>query len=90
MKPKKEAFEERIHDVIAQDITLDSENERQLIKTIKSEGEVVLSWQSQDVMKLNFRMLCKSVLVDFYRLQTLLEEGMGEEVFSDLFRSLTM
>ena len=84
MKPKKEAFEQRIREVLDQDIALDSDFERNLVKMIKSEGEVGHSWQSQDVMKVNFRMQCKSALVDYYRLQTMVEEGMGDEIIKDL------
>ena len=51
---------------------------------IKNDGEVGHSWQNQDLMKLNYRKLCKDALVDFYRLQTLVEDGLGDAVINDL------
>lgn len=59
-----------------------SEKERKLFKVIKDKNQEI-SWQVEEARKNRIRDQCKIALIDFYRLQSKLQEQ-SEETNSNL------
>jgi hypothetical protein len=76
MKPKKNNFERKIHQLLLCDWATQPLNatEAELLLIIQKKN-ATLCWEKEDLRKSEIRDRCKNALIDFYRLQTLLDEG---------------
>ena len=79
MKPKRIPLEKRIFQILEHNIALPSDTENELLRIIKfKEARTHESWANEEHFLSNLKQEVKESLKEFYRLQTMIDEGDGE------------
>ena len=86
MKPKKLLLEQKITDLLASSSVEGLTSiEKDLVEAIQFNGSSSMSWEKEELRKSDLRMRCKTALIDFYRLQSQIQEG--DEMIKDEFNA---
>ena len=84
MKPKKLFLENRIIEILESNTPLSSHIENDLLKAIKKNSSFD-SWAEKESRESSLKTEIKDSLLDFYRLQQMIDEGRGNELLESLF-----
>ena len=83
MKPKKIKFERRIIEILEYDEILPTQTERELLKRIRRNNNTE-TWESIENQESKLKENLKNSLLDFYRLQSMIDEGKGHQLMKEM------